>query len=81
MKLPVDLSRIQSTSNSDFTITTGTSVNTTVDAMVNMSLQKTFSTVTTTQTSLSTTGTSTGVTLSSASWVNNTYNSDVNYTP
>lgn len=81
MKLPVDLSRIQSTSNSDFTITTGASVNTTVDAMVNMSLQKTFSTVTTTQTSLSTTGTSTGVTLSSASWVNNTYNSDVNYTP
>ena len=81
MKLPVDLSRIQSTSNSDFTITTGTSVNTTVDAMVNMSLQKTFSTVNFATSEQSSSASSTGVTLSSASWVNNTYNSDVNYTP
>ena len=80
MVLPVDLSRIQSTSNSDFTITTGSSVNTTVDAMVNMSLQKTFSTVSVTTSLQGSSASSTGVTLSSASWLSNTYNSDVNYT-
>ena len=80
MVLPVDLSRIQSTSNSDFTITTGSSVNTTVDAMVNMSLQKTFATVSVTTSQQSSSSSSTGVSLSSASWLTNTYNSDVNYT-
>lgn len=79
-KLPADLSLINDTSNSEFTITTGAAVNAAVDAMVDMTLQKTFSSVGVNITEVGSSSTSTGVTLSSASWVNENWIDGVDYT-
>lgn len=46
-KMPSNLSKVQNSTGSDFDITTGSAVNTRVNTFVNMSLQKSFSTVTT----------------------------------
>ena len=45
-KMPSDLSKVQNSTGNDFDITTGSAVNTRVNTFVNMSLQKSFSMVT-----------------------------------
>ena len=45
--MPSDLSKVQNSTGSDFDITTGSAENTRVNTFVNMSLQKSFSTVAT----------------------------------
>jgi hypothetical protein len=80
-KMPTDLSKINETSNDVFTIIKGTSVNTVVDSFVNMSLQKTFSTVTTSTSSYQTSVSNTGVSFSDSGWINNSNINGVDYTP
>ena len=74
-KMPSNLTKVQASTGSDFDITTGSAVNTRVNAFKNMSLQKSFSTVSTSvsfESNLTQSHTR-NTTISSPPWLNQSY--------
>jgi hypothetical protein len=75
-KMPSNLTKVQASTGSDFDITTGSAVNTRVNTFVDMSKQKSFSTVATGvtyETNATNSAQSRGTATPGTSWLNQTY--------
>ena len=75
-KMPSNLTKVQASTGTDFSITTGSAVNTRVNTFVDMSKQKSFSTVAagvTYETNATNSAQSRGTATPGTSWLNQTY--------